>query len=71
MRSYEAEDGTLVHQQGELKMMNKDEQMGESVKGSYSYKDENGQTFSVSYTADENGYRPVSTLPPIIFSLTF
>lgn len=49
-----------------MKMHNDDEdeeegeQMGESVNGSYSYKDENGQTYSVKYTADENGYRPVS-----------
>lgn len=33
--------------------------MGESVKGSYSYKDDDGNTYSVEYTADENGYRPV------------
>lgn len=34
-------------------------QMGESVKGSYSYKDDEGKTYSITYTADENGYRPV------------
>lgn len=56
--SYEGEDGTHVEQEGELKRMN-EEDMGESVKGSYSYKDDEGKTYSVSYTADENGYRPV------------
>lgn len=59
--SYEGEDGTHVEQEGELKRMG-DEDMGESVKGAYSYKDDDGKTYSVSYTADENGYRPVCTL---------
>lgn len=44
--SYEGEDGTHVEQEGELKRMN-DEDMGESVKGSYSYKDDDGMTYSV------------------------
>lgn len=68
--SYEGEDGTLVEQQGELKRMGDDDDMGESVKGSYSYQDDEGKTYSVSYTADENGYRPVGdhipTVPPVI-----
>lgn len=34
-----------------MKMNDEEEpQMGESVKGSYSYKDDNGETYSVSYT---------------------
>lgn len=37
------------------------EQMGQSVKGGYSYTDDEGNKFSVQYTADENGYRPVSS----------
>lgn len=55
-----------MKQQGELKRMKmsddeeEEEQMGESVKGSYSYIDEDGKTISVTYTADENGFRPVS-----------
>lgn len=71
--SYENEDGTLVSQEGELKKMmmktdeddEEEEHMGESVKGSYSFKDDEGKTYSVTYTADENGYRPVSTKQPI------
>lgn len=66
--SYEGEDGTVVSQEGELKKMmmkteeedEEEEHMGESVRGSYSFKDDEGKTYSVSYTADENGYRPVS-----------
>lgn len=70
--SYEGEDGTHVEQEGELKRMN-DEDMGESVKGSYSYQDDEGKTYSVSYTADENGYRPVGVVCiefSTIFNLT-
>lgn len=52
-----ADDGTSVDQQGDFKQT-KDNTV-ETVKGSFSYKDDDGQTFSVTYTADENGYRPV------------
>lgn len=33
-----------------------------SVKGGYSYKDDEGNEISLTYTADENGYRPVNEL---------
>lgn len=36
-----------------------EDDMGESVKGSYAYTDDNGEKISVEYTADENGFRPV------------
>lgn len=46
-----------------------DEQSFESIKGSYSYNDVNGQPISLTYTADENGFRPVGahlpTPPPV------
>lgn len=48
--SYEGEDGTQVKQEGELKRMGETD-MGESVKGSYSYQDDDGKTYSVTYTA--------------------
>lgn len=53
-----SDDGTVVDQQGDFKQMDTGNTV-ESVKGSYSYTDDEGQTFSVTYTADENGYRPV------------
>lgn len=53
-----------------MKRMN-EEDMGESVKGSYSYKDDEGKTYSVSYTADENGYRPVYGYIYYEFKTTF
>lgn len=57
--SFETDDGSVANQEGELKGADV-EHMGESVKGGFSYKDEEGKTFSVQYTADELGYRPVS-----------
>lgn len=60
--SYEGEDGTVVSQEGELKKMGSEGDMGESVHGAYSYKDDDGSTYSITYTADENGYRPVCLL---------
>lgn len=42
-----------------MKKMGDDDKMGESVKGGFSYTDDEGNKFSVQYTADENGYRPV------------
>lgn len=39
------------------------------MSGSFSYIGDDGQTYSISYTADENGYHPVGdhlpTPPPI------
>lgn len=67
--SFENDDGTSANQEGELKTIDS-KKTGESVKGGYSYKDENGETISVTYTADENGFRPVGkhipTIPPQI-----
>lgn len=40
--------------------MNEDKEMGESVKGAYSYMGDDGKEYSIKYTADENGFRPVS-----------
>lgn len=59
--SYKSEDGTAVDQQGDFKQKDEGNSI-ESVKGSYSYTDDEGHQFSVTYTADENGYRPVSTI---------
>lgn len=59
MNRFESEDGITVNQEGELKKMD-EEHAGEAVKGGYSYTDDDGKTFSLTYTADENGYRPVS-----------
>lgn len=66
--SYEGGDGTKSFQSGVLKGVD-EEHMGEAVVGGFSYKDEEGNDFMISYTADENGYRPVGahlpTPPPV------
>ncbi|VVC98219.1 unnamed protein product [Leptidea sinapis] len=66
--SYDTADGTSISSRG--KLINIDnEKAGEAIEGSVSYTDKEGNDFSLSYTADENGYRPVGshlpTPPPI------
>ncbi|XP_068630464.1 uncharacterized protein [Battus philenor] len=65
--SFEGGDGTKVFEEGILKTINDD--TGEAVQGGFSYKDKEGNDYSLSYTADENGYRPIGahlpTPPPI------
>ncbi|OWR51053.1 cuticular protein RR-1 motif 36 precursor [Danaus plexippus plexippus] len=66
--SYEGGDGTKISSQGELRNFSNDA-TGEAVSGSVFYKDNEGNDVSLSYTADENGYRPygahLPTPPPI------
>ncbi|CAF4777921.1 unnamed protein product [Pieris macdunnoughi] len=67
--SYDTADGTKISSEGKLLRNDKNEATGEAVIGSVSYTDDEGKDFSLSYTADENGYRPVGahlpTPPPI------
>ncbi|EDV36228.1 uncharacterized protein Dana_GF12858 [Drosophila ananassae] len=64
---YELKDGSKATQDGVLKSVNA-KQNGEAVHGKYSFVGDDGQTYVVSYTADENGYRAVGdhlpTPPP-------
>ncbi|XP_050342296.1 endocuticle structural glycoprotein ABD-5-like [Nymphalis io] len=53
---YETSDGTSRQEQGDYK--NDTEQQGLSVKGSYKYVAPDGQTISVTFVADKNGYQP-------------
>ncbi|XP_055387531.1 endocuticle structural glycoprotein SgAbd-3 [Condylostylus longicornis] len=65
---YESGDGTKANQEGQLKQVDP-ENAGESVSGQFQYVGDDGQTYSVSYTADENGYIPqgdhIPTPPPV------
>ncbi|CAH4019130.1 unnamed protein product [Pieris brassicae] len=67
--SYDTADGTKISSEGKLLRNDKNEGTGEAVIGSVSYTDDDGKAYSLSYTADENGYRPVGahlpTPPPI------
>ncbi|XP_030385810.1 larval cuticle protein 65Ab1-like [Scaptodrosophila lebanonensis] len=54
----ELTDGTKKDEQGSLKNVGT-EQEGIEVRGSYSWVDEKtGQTYTVNYIANENGYQP-------------
>lgn len=54
--SYETENGIQVQEEGVLKNAGtKDE--AKSAQGSYSYTGPDGQVYTVSWIADENGYR--------------
>ncbi|KAH8297027.1 hypothetical protein KR044_003718 [Drosophila immigrans] len=63
----ELRDGSVSTQEGELKEIH-EHQYGEAIKGHYSFVGEDGQTYAVTYTADENGFRAVGdhlpTPPP-------
>ncbi|KAG5675016.1 hypothetical protein PVAND_004956 [Polypedilum vanderplanki] len=68
--AFETGDGTRVQQNGQLRQSSFDpKNVGEAVQGAFSYQGDDGQTYALSYTADENGYRPVGdflpTPPPI------
>ncbi|KAG4077080.1 hypothetical protein HA402_016067 [Bradysia odoriphaga] len=66
--SFENDDGSRVTQEGQHKIIDDDHTV-ERIHGAYSYNDVNGQPVSLTYTADENGFRPVGahlpTSPPI------
>nr|XP_014094873.1 larval cuticle protein 65Ag1 [Bactrocera oleae] len=55
---FETSDGTQHDEEGELKNVGTDDE-AIAVKGSYKYVGDDGITYHVSYTADENGYQPV------------
>lgn len=55
--SYESGDGTKQVQDGELRALDKDVQVG-VMHGTYEYTGDDGQVYSVSYVADENGFQP-------------
>ncbi|XP_052897831.1 endocuticle structural glycoprotein SgAbd-3-like [Anopheles moucheti] len=57
---YEQSDGQKREEKAELKASSADpEVQAISVSGSYEYTDNNGKRYLVTYTADENGYRPM------------
>lgn len=66
--SYETGNGIQAQEEGELKNAGSENEI-QSVSGSYSYTDTNGEKITVTYTADENGFVPqgnhLPTAPPI------
>ncbi|KAJ9574174.1 hypothetical protein L9F63_008430, partial [Diploptera punctata] len=55
--NFETGDGTKAEQSGQLKNLGPNDD-GEVVTGSFSFVAPDGQTYSVTYIADENGFQP-------------
>uniref|UniRef100_A0A2A4JM61 Cuticle protein n=1 Tax=Heliothis virescens TaxID=7102 RepID=A0A2A4JM61_HELVI len=67
--AYETSDGTKAEQQGRVIPGAQPEEGSLAVSGSYSYIGDDGQTYTVTYTADENGFHAegahLPTPPPV------
>ncbi|XP_073980506.1 uncharacterized protein [Rhodnius prolixus] len=67
--SYETGNGIAAQESGHQSSVPGPEGPGTAAQGSYSYKGPDGQTYTVTYTADENGFQPqgahLPTPPPI------
>ncbi|XP_064543212.1 larval cuticle protein 65Ag1-like [Drosophila montana] len=57
------DDGTVSEAQGDLKQIG--EEQAVVVKGSFSFVADDGQTYSINYIADENGYQPQGAHLPV------
>ena len=56
---FESADGTKVQSSGAQKQIGpKPEQQGSVQRGSYTFTTPEGQTFTVNWIADENGFQP-------------
>ncbi|KAL5293252.1 hypothetical protein ACFFRR_011799 [Megaselia abdita] len=60
----ETSDGTKAEAQGQLKNVGT-EQEAISVRGSFSFVADDGQTYTVNYVADENGFQPQGAHLPV------
>ena len=62
--SLETSDGNSQQAQGQLKQIGKDE-AAIVVKGAFSFVADDGQTYTINYIADENGYQPQGAHLPV------
>lgn len=60
---YQTSDGVSREEKAELKNVGTENE-ALVVQGSYSYIGEDGVTYTVTYVADENGYRPTGVHIP-------
>lgn len=56
-------DGSRATQDGFLKQVDA-EHDGEAIEGKFAFIADDGKEYAISYTADENGYRPVGAHLP-------
>lgn len=61
--SYNTDTGIQAQEDGHLNHINTEQEALEA-RGSYSYTDAEGNTFQVSYVANENGFQPEGTHLP-------
>ncbi|XP_073838770.1 larval cuticle protein 65Ag1-like [Musca autumnalis] len=62
--AFETSDGTKSEAEGHLNNQGT-EQEGIAVRGSYSFVADDGQTYTVEYVADENGFQPQGAHLPV------
>jgi hypothetical protein len=55
--SFEQSDGQKRDEQGEVKNLGAENEFV-AVRGSFSFVGDDGQTYTVTYVADENGFQP-------------
>ncbi|XP_030560922.1 larval cuticle protein 65Ag1-like [Drosophila novamexicana] len=60
----ELTDGIKTEAEGQLKTFDKEE-AAVVVRGSFSYVADDGQTYTINYIADENGYQPQGAHLPV------
>lgn len=62
--AFEQSDGQTRQETGEVKNIGKDDE-GIAVRGSFSFVADDGQTYTVNYVADENGFQPSAPHLPV------
>ncbi|CAG9768964.1 unnamed protein product [Ceutorhynchus assimilis] len=62
--NYETADGTKVEQTGTIKQVG--EEVVQTIHGSISYTDKEGNKHDLTYVADENGFQPQSADLPVV-----
>lgn len=66
--SVETSDGKIHQEEGQLKDIGTENE-AIVVRGSYSYIGDDGQTYTVNYVADENGFQPEGDHLPRLWSM--